>query len=78
METLTTAQKIERLEKELAELRDKDRIEREAAYKKAVEERDNDLLALMREVERFNKKHNEKMILRDRSGESFITSFPFL
>lgn len=78
METLTTAQKIERLEKELAELRDKDRIEREAAYKKAVEERDNDLLALMREVERFNKKHNEKMILRDRSRESFITSFPFL
>ena len=78
METLTTAQKIERLEKELAELRDKDRIEREAAYKKAVEERDNDLLALMREVERFNKKHNEKMILRDRSRESFTTSFPFL
>ena len=78
METLTTAQKIERLEKELAELRDKDRIEREAAYKKAVEERDNDLLALMREVERFNKKHNEKMILRDRSRESFMTSFPFL
>ena len=78
METLTTAEKIERLEKELAELRDKDRIEREAAYKKAVEERDNDLLALMREVERFNKKHNEKMILRDRSRESFMTSFPFL
>lgn len=39
MGTLTTQQKIERLERELADLRDKDRIEREEASKRKETER---------------------------------------
>ena len=72
METLTTAQKIERLEKELAELRDKERAEREEARKKTAVERDRDLLALIAKVEAFNKKYGEKMRLIDSIFPSFF------
>lgn len=68
---MSTREQIEQLEKELAELRDKERVEREEARKKAAEERDSDLLALMAKVEAFNKKYGENMRLID----SF---FPFL
>lgn len=68
---MSTREQIEQLEKELAELRDKERVECEKAHKKAAEERDSDLLALMTKVKAFNKKYNENMRLID-------SLFPFL
>lgn len=68
---MSTREQIEQLEKELAELRDKERVECEAARKKAAEERDGDLLALMAKVKAFNKKYGENMRLID-------SLFPFL
>ena len=59
----TTAEQIKRLEQELAALRDKERVEREEAQKKADAERDADLLAIMNSLKAFNEKHGEHITL---------------
>lgn len=75
---MSTREQIEQLEKELAELRDKERVECEEARKKAAEERDSDLLALMAKVKAFNEKYDESMVLRDNRKEILNSLFPFL
>lgn len=59
----TTAEKIKRLEQELATLKEKERAECEEAQKKADAERDADLLAIMNSVKVFNEKHGEHITL---------------
>lgn len=62
----TTAELIKKLEQELAGvygLRDKERVEKEEAQKKANAERDADLLAIMNSVKAFNEKHGERITL---------------
>lgn len=63
MDTLTTAEKIERLKQELADLETQERAEREEAQKKADAERDAALLAIMNSVKAFNEKHGEHVAL---------------
>lgn len=59
----TTAEKIERLKHELADLEAQERAEKEEAQKKADAERDADLLAIMNSVKAFNEKHGEHIAL---------------
>ena len=59
----TTAEQINRLEQELAALKEKERAEKEEAKKKADAERDADLLAIMNSIKEFNKKHGEDIAL---------------
>lgn len=59
----TTAEQIKKLEQELATLKDKERMEREEAQKKADAERDTDLLAVMNQIKAFNEKHDEHIAL---------------
>lgn len=59
----TTAEQINRLEQELAALKEKERKEKEEAQKKAEAERDADLLAIMDSIKAFNKKHGESIAL---------------
>ena len=59
----TTAEQIKRLEQELATLKEKERVEKEEAQKKADAERDADLLAIMNSVKAFNEKHGEHIAL---------------
>lgn len=63
METMSTTQKIEMLEKELAELRKQAQIEKEEAAKKVAEERDKDLLDILNSIKAFNEKYNEYTVL---------------
>ena len=60
----TTAEKIERLKQELADLEAQERAEKEEAQKKADAERDADLLAIMNSVKAFNEKHGERIALK--------------
>lgn len=83
MDTLTTQQKIERLERELADLRDKDRIEREEASKRKENERRADFEKLKNAVRDYNKKYNEKIALsieqNTKTADSvFYDFFPWL
>lgn len=75
----TTAEQIKRLEQELAALRDKERIEKEEAQKKANAERDADLLAIMNSVKAFNEKHGEHIALTastdSKTGKSLYDIF---
>lgn len=75
----TTAEQIKRLEQELAALRDKERMEREEAQKKANAERDADLLAIMNSVKAFNEKHGEHIALTastdSKTGKSLYDIF---
>lgn len=75
----TTAERIKRLEQELATLRDKERVEKEEAQKKADAERDADLLAIMNSVKAFNKKHGEHITLTastdSKTGKSLYDIF---
>lgn len=77
METIT--EQIKRLEQELAALRDKERMEREEAQKKANAERDADLLAIMNSVKAFNEKHGERIALTastdSKTGKSLYDIF---
>lgn len=77
METIT--EQIKRLEQELAALRDKERMEREEAQKKANAERDADLLAIMNSVKAFNEKHGEHIALTastdSKTGKSLYDIF---
>lgn len=63
METISTSEKIKRLEQELSQLREQERVEKEEAQKKADAERDADLLAIMNSIKAFNEKHNEDIAL---------------
>lgn len=79
----TTTEQIKRLEQELATLRDKERIEKEEAQKKANAERDADLLAIMNSVKEFNEKHGECIVLTantdSKAGKSlYDIFFPWL
>lgn len=75
----TTAEQIKRLEQELATLRDKERVEKEEAQKKADAERDADLLAIMNSVKAFNEKHGERIALTastdSKTGKSLYDIF---
>lgn len=75
----TTTEQIKRLEQELASLRDKERMEREEAQKKADAERDADLLAIMNSVKAFNEKHSEHIALTastdSKTGKSLYDIF---
>ena len=59
----TTAEKIERLRQELADLEAQERAEKEEAQKKADAERDADLLTIMNSVKAFNEKHGDRIAL---------------
>lgn len=83
MDALTTQQKIERLERELADLRDKDRIEREEASKRKETERRADFEKLKNAVRDYNKKYDEKIALsieqNTKTADSvFYDFFPWL
>lgn len=75
----TTAEQIKKLEQELATLRDKERVEKEEAQKKADAERDADLLAIMNSVKAFNEKHGERIALTastdSKTGKSLYDIF---
>lgn len=57
----TTTEQIKRLEQELVALRDKERLEREEARKKASRDKDKELAAIKNAVSVFNEKHNETL-----------------
>lgn len=83
MDALTTQQKIERLERELADLRDKDRIEREEASKRKEAERRADFEKLKNAVQDYNNKYGEKIALgiekNTKTADSvFYDFFPWL
>lgn len=83
MDTLTTQQKIEQLERELADLRDKDRIEREEASKRKENERRADFEKLKKAIQEYNNKYGEKLVIsieqNSRTAESmFYDFFPWL
>lgn len=75
----TTAEKIERLKQELADLEAQERAEKEEAQKKADAERDADLLTIMNSVKAFNEKHGERIALADstdfKTGKSLYDIF---
>lgn len=75
----TTAEQIKRLEQELAALKEKERVEKEEAQKKANAERDADLLAIMNSVKAFNEKHGERITLTanidSKTGKSLYDLF---
>lgn len=75
----TTAEKIERLKQELADLEAQERAEKEEAQKKADAERDADLLTIMNSVKAFNEKHGERIALTDsadsKTGKSLYDIF---
>lgn len=71
---MSLREEIAQKEKELADLRERERVEQEEAERKAAKERDADLMAIMEKVKAFNTKYNEHMTLKD---ERFVT-FPFI
>jgi len=79
----TTAEQIKRLEQELATLRDKERLEREEAQKKAKAEREGDLQKIKTALDEFNKKYNDTLCLgikrnSDVGKDLFETLFPWI
>ena len=74
METLTTAEKIERLKQELADLEAQERAEKEEAQKKANAERDADLLTIMNSIKAFNEKHGEHIALTASADSKTVKS----
>ena len=79
----TTTEQINRLEQELAALKEKERAEKEEAQKKANAERDADLLAIMNSVKAFNEKHGEHIALTasfdSQTGKSlYYIFFPWI
>jgi molecular chaperone GrpE (heat shock protein) len=75
----TTAEQIKRLEQELATLKEKERVEKEEAQKKANAERDADLLTIMNSIKAFNEKHGEDIALTtmasSKTGKSLYDIF---
>lgn len=58
---MTREERILQLEKELAELRDQDRIEKEKAAKEKEEKRNSDLKVIQNMVAAFNKTYNDTL-----------------
>lgn len=63
MDNSTTEQKIERLEKELADLREKAAIEKEETAKKVRVEREQDLQKIKEMLEEFNRKYDDELVI---------------
>lgn len=83
MDNLTTEQKINRLEQELAALREKARVEKEENAKKARAEREQDLQKIKDALDEFNKKYNDTLWLgikrnSDVGKELIDALFPWL
>lgn len=83
MESLTTAEKIKRLESELATLREQECAEREAAFQKEREARKEDLRAIRALIDKFNEKYNDSICLGAKrnskvGNEIFLELFPWL
>jgi hypothetical protein len=78
----TTAEQIKRLEQELATLKEKERVEREEAKKKAKAEREGDLQKIKTALDEFNKKYNDTLCLgikrnSDVGKDLFDSLFPW-
>ena len=78
----TTAEQIKRLEQELAALKEKERVEREEAKKKAKAEREGDLQKIKNALDEFNKKYNDTLCLgvrrnSDVGKDLFDSLFPW-
>lgn len=78
----TTAEQIKRLEQELAALKEKERVEREEAKKKAKAEREGDLQKIQTALDEFNKKYNDTLCLgiernSDVGKDLFDSLFPW-
>ena len=83
MDTISTTEKIARLEKELAQLREQERAEKEEAKAKARQEREADLNTIKALLDEFNKKYNDTLCLgikrnSDVGKDLFETLFPWL
>lgn len=57
----TTTEQINRLEQELAALKEKERAEKEEARKKASEDKGKELTAIKNAVAAFNEKHGDDL-----------------
>lgn len=78
----TTAEQIKRLEQELATLKEKERVEKEEAKKKAKAEREGDLQKIKTALDEFNKKYNDTLCLgirrnSDVGKDLFDSLFPW-
>ena len=83
MDTISTTEKIARLEKELAQLREQERAEKEEAKAKARQEREADLNTIKNLLDEFNKKYNDTLCLgikrnSDVGKDLFDAMFPWL
>ena len=73
---MNTTEKIAELEKELADLREQERAEKEEAKAKAEKEFESDFKKLEEQIREFNIKHNEALYLsRRRSVHDFGSLF---
>lgn len=77
MDNLTTEQKIARLEKELAALREKARVEKEENAKKARAEREQDWQKIKDALAEFNRKYDTTYKLCDYLCFSNVTVSPY-
>lgn len=68
METLTTAQKIKRMESELAELKKQQAEEIKAAKQAESEKRKQELDIIKEKIEIFNTKYGTEYVLTTRSA----------
>lgn len=74
METLTTAQKIKRMETELAELRRQLAKEAKAAKEAEMEKQNHELGSIQEKIEIFNTKYGTEYTLVTKS--SLVSLFP--
>lgn len=74
METLTTAQKIKRMESELAELKRQQAAEIKAAQEAEIEKRTQELNSIKKKIEIFNTKYGTEYALATKS--SLVSLFP--
>ncbi len=72
METLTTAQKIQRVESELAELKKQQAEEIKAAQKAEAENRKHELEIIKEKIEIFNTKYGTEYALTTKSSLMFF------
>lgn len=76
METLTTAQKIKRMESELAELKKQQAEELKAAQKEKMEQRMQEFNSIKEKIEIFNTKYGTEYALATKS--SLVSLFPVI
>lgn len=74
METLTTAQKIKRMESELAELKKQQAAEIKAAKQAESEKRKQELDSIKEKIEIFNTKYGTEYALTTRSALMFFSA----